>query len=281
MARHNNVLLYGVIADIPQIITSKDTGEYIRATFHLATLKAARDDGKNEKSKLRYDFPFIFTADKEMIKKVETYSQYDIIEIVGQYTTRKIPKGSYCPLCETTNKVEGNISYVTPIFMERRNAETLTEKQSMAELIKNRHLSNNITIIGNLCCDVAYSEEFQNSVYQIATIRKFYIKSDDPANKTDWPVIKTFGEQAKQDSLCLHKGSSILVEGYLHSRRFNRSSVCETCNQTYEWEDNITEIIPYAVEYLRDFTDPEEALRLAQEKNDQEVQAAMDSLIDS
>ena len=53
MARHNNVLLYGVIADIPQIITSKDTGEYIRATFHLATLKAARDDGKNGKSKLR------------------------------------------------------------------------------------------------------------------------------------------------------------------------------------------------------------------------------------
>ncbi len=280
MARHNDVLLYGCIADIPQIITSKDTGEYVRATFHLTTLKAARDDGKEEKSKLRYDFPFIFTADKEMIKKVEAYSKNDVIEINGPFTTRKIPKGSCCPLCESINKVDGNISYITPIFMERRSAKELSDKEAKMELLKNQHLSNKITIVGNLCSDVAYDEEFNNAVYQIATNRKFYIKSDDPDNKTDWPVIKTFGEQAKQDSLCLHKGSSVLIEGYLHSRRFKRSSLCETCGQTYEWEDNITEIIPYSVEYLRDFTDPEEALRLLQEKNDQETQEALDSILE-
>lgn len=282
MARHNDVRMYGLIADIPQVVTSKQTGEYVRATFHLAVLKGEREDGNGDKTKLKYDYPFVLTTNKDFIRQIETFEQYDIIEIQGTYTTRKIPKISYCKNCSSENRVDGNIAFVTPIFMKRRNAETLTEKQAMMELKENQHISNNITLVGMLCNDVQYYNkgDIETSSYQIGTGRKFYIDSDDPDVKTDWPVIRTYKAQAKQDSLCLHTGSEVLVEGYLHTKKRERKTKCEMCNEEYIWNDNLTEIIPFAVEYLRDFIDPAEAEKAAAEKADKEASAIMDQLTD-
>lgn len=77
--------------------------------------------------------------------------------------------------------------------------------------------------------------------------------------KTDFPIVRSYGKAARQDQLCIHKGSLVLIDGFLHSREFDRKTVCGACSSEYMWKDNILEIVPYATEYLANYTDPETA----------------------
>ena len=264
MARHNEVRLFGCIADIPEIIKRNDTGELTRGSFHLATIKSERDDGQNRQNAV-YDWPIIITYDGEMVRQMASYKMYDVIEIKGTLTTKKYLKYSFCSVCGKMNAVEGTTVFINPIFMKKRNTENLTEKQAVQWIRENRDISNSITVVGNICNEVDYFHQgkIQTSVYQIAIDRKLYLKADDPANKTDFPIVRVYGKDAKQDSMCLHKGSCVLIDGYLHTREFDRESICqdENCGQTYTWKDNTTEIIPFegGTEYLSNYTDPKTA----------------------
>lgn len=281
MARLNEVRLYGCVADAPKITKKKDTGEYVRGIFHLAVVRSTRYSGETfgEKDRILYDWPIILSTDKEMISKMEKMRQYDIVEIKGLFVTRHIPKGTFCKNCGERNRTEGNICFILPLFMERRNKEkeVYTEKQAVQEIIKNREISNGIHIIGNLCNDVTYyhKAKIQTASYQIATDRRYFIKDDNPDTKADFPIVRSFGKQAKQDSMCIHTGSAILVDGFLHTREFERTTVCESCGESYTWTDNIIEIIPYATEYLANYTDPETAKQDEKDRIAAEGEAAL------
>jgi len=264
MARQNEVRLYGCLAEAPKITTDDKTGAYIRGVFHIALVKPPRETGEEEeKEQIKYDWPLVLSNDPDMIARMSKLKIYDIVEIKGTYTTRKITKNSFCKNCGAQNRIEGKISYVDPVFLAKRNPgkESLTQKEAIQEIKENRDISNNIFIMGNLCSEVNYfhNGRIQTSAYQIAADRKRFIKSDSPENKTDFPVIRSFGKQAKLDSICIHKKSLIFVEGYLHSREFERTSTCEACGKDYQWKDNIIEVVPFAVEYLADYIDPNNA----------------------
>ena len=286
MARLNEVRLYGCIADTPQI-TKDASGQYVRGVMHLAVVRAARYSGETfgEKDRILFDWPLILTKDPDMVKQMEKYRQYDIIEIKGMFLTRKVNKITYCKNCGAQNTIDGNLCYVRPLFMRRRNTEkeVLTEKQAVQEIIQSREISNGILIVGNLCNDVNYFKNekskpvIETAVYQIATDRKYYVKEDNPDNKTDFPIVRSYGKIAFMDSICIHTGSAVLVDGFLHSREFPRKSICpvEHCKCEYEWTDNTTEIVPYTNEYLSDYNDPEQTLADIQKQKEEEAMEAL------
>lgn len=277
MARLNDVRLYGVVSETPQI-TKNTNGDYVRAIMHLAVARSTRYSGETfgEKNRILFDWPIILSRDPEMIKQIEKLREFDVVEIKGMFLTKKINKIATCKVCGCKNVIEGNICYVRPMFLRRRNSEreVLTEKQAVQEVMQEREVSNNILIVGNLCNEVNYfrgkegKKEIETSVYQIATDRKFYVKEDSPDNKTDFPIVRSYKETARMDHLCLQTSSLVLVDGFLHSREFTRTSTCssEGCGQDFEWTDNTTEIVPYTNEYLANYKDPEEALKEAKEQ---------------
>lgn len=280
MARHNDVRLYGYVGDPVEAVKSNLTGEYVRGTFHLVTLQGSRFDGKFAKSAygVSQDFPMIISLDKDMIAKISKLHRYDVVEIRGVAIARTLPKITYCPFCGEENRVDGNIYFVSPIFLEKRNTEELTEKQAMQEVIKNREISNTATVLGNVCSEVEYhhKDNIETTTYQIAVDRKLFIRSDDPNIKSDFLKVRSFGQSAKMDKLCLIKNTScVLIDGFLHTRAFRRKLTCSVCGKEYEKNFVTTEIVPYATEYINSaFTDPREALELEEQRKAQEVAEA-------
>lgn len=285
MARLNEVRLYGCVADVPKIKKRNDsTKAYVRGVMHLAVIRSARYNGKTfgAKDDILYDWPIILSTDPEIIAKMEKLRKFDIVDLKGMFVVRKIKKSTSCKHCGETNVTWGNLCFVLPMFLEKRNRskEVFNETQAVQEIIRNREISNSIHISGNLCTDVNYFHEknIQTASFQIATDRRYYIKDDDPSIKTDFPIVKTFGKQAKQDSICLHKGSGIIVDGFLHSRTPSRTTVCSACGLEYDWEDSVLEINPYAIDYTSNYIDPETALQMEKDRNADEGDAALSAL---
>ncbi|MBQ7430276.1 single-stranded DNA-binding protein [Butyrivibrio sp.] len=264
MIRQNDVRFYGFVADKPKITMTNGTNELVRGMMHLAVIRSERFNGENNvgADRIMYDYPIILTTDPEMIAKMQKLELYDIVEIKGSLVTRKITKHTYCSGecgCGARNDVEGNISFVMPLVMAKRNKEkgSYTKNQAEAEIIENREFSNSIVILGNLCQDVTYFHEknIQTSTYQVATDRKYVVQADSPDVTADYPLVRSYGRQAKKDSMCIHTGSTILIDGYLHTRRPQRTTLCESCGVEYQWADSVMEIIPFVTEYLANYTD--------------------------
>jgi single-stranded DNA-binding protein len=91
----------------------------------------------------------------------------------------------------------------------------------------------------------------------LAIRRKFRIKKDVDI-RTDFPWVKSYGQIAVNDAKTLKKGAYVFIDGRIQVRQLKRIQECENCGETYEWTDSATEIVPYAVEYLRDFYTKEE-----------------------
>lgn len=284
MARHNDVRLLGYVGDPVETVKSNTTGEFTRGAFHLVTLQGTRFDGKFAKNSygVAQDFPMILSLDKDMISKMSKLHRYDIVEIRGIFVARTLPKITYCKYCGAENRVDGNIYFVSPIFLEKRNTEELTEKQAMQIVINNRDISNTATILGNVCSDINYYREghIETSTYQIAVDRKFFIKSDDPDVSADFLKVRSFGASAKMDQLCLIPNKScVLIDGFLHTRTFERKLECAMCHKEYTRTFVTTELIPYASEYIgSSFRDPNEARAAEEEAKAKEAAEARANL---
>lgn len=260
MSRENTFRGYGCVADLPEIIRN-DEGKYVRGAVHLAVIRSERYSEENDcDDRIMYDCPIIISVDEDIIKKMAKLKLYDTVEVEGMFVTKKVPRKTYCPSCGQVNTITCMLSFVMPTFLIKRGSG-YTKDQSIAEVMENRPISNNISFIGNLCNDVNYFHEgkIQTSVFQIAVERRLFVTADLPENRTDFPIIRTYGKQAKKDSICIHKGTLIHVDGYLHTRTFMRKVTCEACKEEYETSSTTTETIPIMIQYLNKFTDPNEA----------------------
>ena len=283
MARHNDVRLYGCVATHPKVTKDEKTGELIRAAFNLTVIRSDRPAENTESEELT-DWPLIITKNPEFCAMIAKLKMYDVVEVQGVLTTARQTKFAFCTACGAVNKVEGNVFYVYPMFIKKRNDKIeLTEKQAIQILKENRRISNNVTLVGNLCKDPQYFHggQIEYSAYQIAVNRKLFLKEENPNVKVDYPVIRSYSKQAQQDELCLRSGSSVLIEGYLHTRKYNRKTICTSpaCKKEFLWEDNIIEVIPYngGVDYCANYTDPE----TANKKREEEKMAAGKKLMNS
>lgn len=282
MARQNDVLLYGCISSDP-LITKTESGEYKEGKFYIAVMRSSRNSGETwNAGKIMYDWPIVLSNDPEMIAQMEKLRIYDMVEIRGKFVTRKARKQVFCPHCGAAVRLPANIDFVMPLVLKKRTTpgQEPTKAAGFRDLADNRELSNSIIIVGGVCRDVNYfkGETLETSVYQIATDRRVFVKGDSPDAKTDYPIIRSFGKQAYSDHLCLVTGSLVLINGYLHSKRFRRKSMCTECNQGFEWEDETTEIIPYSEEYLANYIDPGQKESEIEEEDAEEGQKLADMI---
>ena len=279
MARQNITRLYGAVSGEP-IIAKDINGNNVRGIMRVSVLRSNRTSGeKVPKEETAWDYPLMLAVDEEMVNIMAKLKPNDVVEIEGPYVTRKVTKNVKCTICGHTNRIESSLCFVMPIFIGKRK-EGLSEFEARSEIQDNRSISNNIIIIGNLCNDVNYYKNgnIESSVYQIGTERKRIVTADEPVNRADFPIVRSYGRNARMDNTCIHKGTLVAIDGYLRSKSFTRKSTCDVCGDEFEWEDSTMEIVPYVIEYLSDFIDPETAAAMQEEADKAALEANKRSL---
>lgn len=266
MAKHNQITLNGQVIQDPHPFTDKN-GVLVRMAIALKVIRGRRDIGNNILD-IKYDFPAIVSGNKEILKIMKKIKKGDMIEVKGSITTRNTIKHHSCPHCGEKNQQNGVIVFITPIYIGIR--ERQKSEADGLELLKERcEISNQATLIGPLCRDVKrfkLDTGLNITTYQMAVRRKFRVIDDSAENRVDFPWIKSYGDIAVKDGETLKKGSYIFVDGMVRTRRLKRRCVCEHCQEAYAWEDLNMEIIPYAVEYLREYKTVED---IEKEKEEQ------------
>ena len=256
MARHNLVFMLGFITSI-QIQRSVNQDPY--AMVYVSVARGPRSVG-DHKHHLKCDNVLVMCRDKDIIQEMETWEMYDIVEIKGTIAAKSVNKGSHCQSCGAKNTAEGVIVYINPIFGKKRGHLT-DEEACLNYLAENQEVSNQAFIFGTLCRDpkkITPKEGLIVTQYQIAINRKFRIQADPPEIRTDYPWVKSYGENAISDREHLHTGSQVFVDGCIQARKVNRHAVCIKCGQKYDWADRAMEIVPFETEYIANFYTEEE-----------------------
>lgn len=269
MARHNYVFLYGRVTKNPKIITDNE-GNLLRGQCMLTTIRGDRSAEDNNYNSFKYDCPILITKNPDLIYEMSKWHENDMVEVKGTISTKDIKHVTSCanPKCEHRSEKMGVLLYITPIYLSA--IETgISEAEAFSLLKQKCEISNQCIIAGNLCNDPEVYK-FKNGLYtvqyQIALNRKFRVKEDPPELKTDYPWIKSQGEDAVNDAKFLMKGSSVLVEGYIQTREIKQKITCPECGEVYERKDQVMEIVPYSTEYLLNCRTTEEIAQLEEEK---------------
>lgn len=258
MARENTVILHGQIQGVPKIYVKE--GKPYRGIIIVKTLRRTNGTGGYAGSKLYFDCPIILTRNEDMIRQFYNFEAGDMVDIKGALSTKEVEKSALCPHCKTRNVTRGNSVFVTPIFAEKRE-HALSLEDGLRTLKERSEISNLITVIGTLCRDPEYHKDEKGrdyAQYQLAVNRRLRIREDSPEVKTDYPWVKTFGQQALNDSRALRKSSVVYITGAIQTRDIKRTTVCVICGKTFNWNETVTEIVPYSTEYLANCVIPEE-----------------------
>lgn len=249
MAKENLVWLYGQVLHTPKISVQGD-GTLKRGKFALKVARTHHRDSDNMVPQMIYDTPYVITDNVNLLTEMASIEKGDIILVKGTYATTNCVKTTTCP-CGKKNKLQGGVvSFVHPIFI--KVVKHCTEEDGDRELRECLEISNVARVIGNLCTDPQIYEGPNGAMtqYSIAVGRKYRIKEQSSEINTDFPWIKTHGEQALMDAKALKTGSCILIDGALQTRSVKRTTVCEHCGKEYEWTDAAMELVPYSIEYL-------------------------------
>ncbi len=266
MGRQNIAFLYARVKSNPKISVDKDTGEYKYGIVPLDVVRGKRAV-HDDIHFIKHDYPLLLSREKDCLDEILSWKENSIVEIKGVLTTNKITKSSYCSHCKddngnaTENKTEGNFVYITPIYV-RKIKDCETKQEAVEDIVENREISNQIFVLGTVLKDpkiFTTKQKKQITQYPIALNRKFTIRSDDPTIRTDYPVVKSYGEQARSDKTYIKYQSEVIIDGFLQARRVTRKCKCKNCGQVYAWEDNCMELVPYDVEYVSGYKTKDEA----------------------
>ena len=287
MARENLVILLGSVAMEPLIKNKPGEESTKYAMVYINVGRGVRDVGDGRKL-MHCDDPMIMTRDPKLVEEISKWHTYDIVLIKGTIATKQIKKASHCTFCGVRNVITGMLVYVYPTY-----AKKWTHFDSADECLRfiadNREISNLARIFGTLVKDpsqITTKAGLRITQYPIAMYRKLKIRSDPPAIRADYPWVKSYGAIADEDMKRLYTGSEIMVDGCLQTRLVLRHIVCgvsydkdgkpekdedgnprmragpsgkpEGCGRTYDWKDRAMEVVPYSVEYERNYRGDEE-----------------------
>lgn len=277
MARVNDIRLYGMVVQPPTIYKDKTTDEYVKGFCTLVVIGGYRSTGTKPE---KFNYPRILTRDPAQVAEMAKWKENDIIELKGSLTTKNMTKTKVCESCGEKIKQAGTVVYVHPIFAEIRTTN-LTREKAIEILKQNAEISNSAMLMGVLCRE---PEAYINSrnknrltTYQLAVKRKFRIREDPAETDIDFPWVKAYGEQGQKDIKSLKKGSVILVDGKLQVREREVIAKCPHCGAENKWKDYSMEVVPYAVEYMRNFKSQEEIEQNEKEAHDQIAAKLFDS----
>lgn len=256
MARWDEVTLYGQVAAEPVLYyANKDPdGELLRVIAKVLVLRGLRKYGaKDERNKL--DILNIMSGDQRQMKDMSTWQTGSMVMIRGQLITQNHMKHCTCPECGHVQAYQGYSAYIDPIY-SRVIAVGYDAERGLIDLKRQMEISNRITAIGTVTADprMHLHEKSNNwiSSYVLKLDRKIRVKEDAEDNHCDFPVVKSYGNNALLDHALLQAGSQVLIDGMLQARNYDRGFECEACGAKFRAKDYVVEIIPYSTEYLKD-----------------------------
>jgi hypothetical protein len=256
MSKQNNVYMWARVAKKPLIARNRETGEYLYGMGYVHVVRGVRDAHDNIRY-IKHDYPLILSKDADILDRMCEWEANDIVVIKGILVSKNIDKPSYCPNCigedgePTKNIKKGTVLYVNPIYV-RKVAHYDEKKDAVNDILESREISNQALFIGTCVREPKiYKTKKGTTVcqYQLAINRKYHIRTDDPTLRTDWPWVKSYGEQAIEDKLRIKLGTVVYIDGFIQARNVVRRTKCKNCGKIYTWNDHSMEIVPYAVEY--------------------------------
>ena len=191
---------------------------------------------------------------KEMLK----WDQGDMVLIRGQLITQNHLKRCKCEYCGHIQAYQGYSAYINPIFVYKVKSGYDPEK-GLIDLRRWKEVSNRITAVGTVTADPStHLHETSGtwiSSYKLKIDRKVRVREDAEENHCDFPVVKSYGDNAVMDHDMIRAGSMVLLDGMLQSRTYDRQFTCEECGASFRAKDYVVEIVPYSTEYLKDCGD--------------------------
>ncbi len=287
MGKQNLAFLYARVHTAPQVSFNTETGEYNYGTFYADVVRGPRSVG-DSLHYIKHDKPLIMSREKAILDIFKELKVNDIVLIKGVVTSSSIMKTTYCDNCtdeetgeKTKNKAYGNMLYITPIYIRKFKSFGDDREGAVQEIVDNSEISNQVSVVGTLITEPRFyttKKKIQITQYALAINRKFLIRTDKPEYKTDWPIVKSYGEQARNDKVFLRQKAEVMIDGFLQTRTVKRKVKCENCEKIYEWEDRTMEIVPYAVEYLTGQRSQDEVQGETQKSPEELKQELYDSL---
>ena len=256
MARVNEVMVYGQVLNIR--IIKDDDGNYRQGHFSMVILRGKRDTGENLLT-LQYDYPTVSTAIPRIIKQMENIKPNDMVLVKGTLTTRDVDRTITCPSCGKPHTKKGTLAFINPLHI--LITETgLKSDECIDRLKEHNEISNAVRLLGKLTEDPQVYKTENNLVitqYRMQVKRKVPIKDDAIESRSDFPHIKAFKQIAISNGNALRKDSIIYLDGCIQTRKFPDKREC-SCGCVFERDAFTVDVIPYSVEYLKDYLKKEE-----------------------
>lgn len=272
MAAHNYVNLLGLVRQAPQI----QNGAYGSVAFCPVTvIRGNRDNNfKKVDAQTKYSTPIVMSEEETAIDEIATWQVNDIVRVVGFIATREIEKKACCPSCGHENSRKdacasarsgGNRVFIFPVYVER--VESFHEQgDAHRYLIEREEISNRVFLLGRLTREPVQGDADGRiyTRYQLAINRKYCPPGfEEVLERTDYPWVYSYGENARKDFLALHVNARVYVDGALQTRKYKETYSCQVCGEEFPVTGKTLEILSYETEYLSDYD--EEALRNLEE----------------
>lgn len=256
---YNYVRVVGYLLQDPRI-QNEGIEDMERVFAYIRTCRRDADDvdpDRFEDIMLMYD-----GDDEKVMRRMKALKQFDVIDVKGVLNILSGPKSSRCPSCGQINvKEQGTYTYVFPQHVMKLNniLNSFEYNPELPDAILTKHFKeiSNICVIGGTVVtepELRGTEKRPVCRYKLGVNRRFYVSSQ-PDLKADYPWVYSRGQQALDDKRHLEFDSIIMVDGYIHTRSADVPQRCCNCGCEYTYKDVVTDLIPYAVEYLKYKTD--------------------------
>ena len=153
MAKENSVLLHGVALSDATVKTGADSTP-IRAMLYVRIVD--RTKSENGKDEIQYTTAFIYSGNAKVIEKMSEIAAGDLVDVYGTLTTNRVPKKRTCPVCGSVNTAMGEITYVSPLYVCKRESG-LSQEEINEKLMERSEISNRVYAIGNICAGLEYN----------------------------------------------------------------------------------------------------------------------------
>lgn len=258
MAKENTVILHGIALSDATVKTGSDSTP-IRAMLYVRMVDRTKSD--NGKEELQYTTAFIYSGTPKVIDKMSEIVAGDLVDIYGTLTTARVPKKRICPVCGAVNTAMGDVTYVSPLYVCRRESG-LTQEQIDTLLVERSEFSNRVYAIGNICAGLEYNDKNGTGNpalrYQMAIPRTIRVHDDTANIETDYPWVLATGFQALEGKDALRIGSVVYIKGHLRSKEQVKEIQCSQCGSVFTSPDfPLMRISPHFTEYIHNCNFPD------------------------
>ena len=198
MARENHVRLRGVLPADPIIRESND-GKDAYAVFNVFVSRPNRVVVDKQGGIKKVNI-LVSSRNPGIVRVAKTLKKFDAVDINGVLTTKLIKKSSFCTYCGHKNMTMGTMVYVTPNYIEYiSKVEDI--KDALRYISDRAEISNTLRVIGEVMTEPKILHKTTGTPvdftqYKLKLRRKMKIKEDDPKIGSDFPWVKSYGENA-------------------------------------------------------------------------------------